>query len=104
LAFSFWSPNLQIWHSASGVQTFRFGIQLLESKPSDLAPSNLVTSKSKGLDSKKELRPNLLDSKKELRPNLLDSKKELRPNLLDSKKELRPNLKVWIPKKSYVQI
>jgi len=41
------SPNLQIWQ---GVQTFRFG---RESKHSDLAVSNLITSKSKGLDSKK---------------------------------------------------
>ena len=69
-----WSPNLQIWQTEIGyygVQTFRFGKRrsVMESKPSDLAIGNLVTSKSKGLDSKKT--KNLVTSKSEG----LDSKK-----------------------------
>jgi len=65
-----WSPNLQIWLSViwsrpnlkvwipKNTKTYASVLKtllsdIMESKPSDLAVDNLVTSKSKGLDSKK---------------------------------------------------
>ena len=58
----------------------------MESKPSDLAVSNLVMSKSKGLDSKKKL-SNVMESKPSdlAVSNLVTSKSKG----LDSKKVLR---------------